>query len=74
MTGTSRVHVERDGTERVPGGGSEFVGLENYKQMLAEAKFWEALQNNFLWLLVVPAASTAFGLLAAQLTDRRSSQ
>ena len=35
-------------TERVPGGGSEFVGLENYKQMLAEAKFWEALQNNFL--------------------------
>ncbi|MEC8573954.1 MAG: alpha-glucoside ABC transporter permease, partial [Pseudomonadota bacterium] len=57
-------------TERVPGGGSEFVGLANYQQMLAEAKFWEALQNNFLWLLVVPAASTAFGLLAAQLTDR----
>jgi alpha-glucoside transport system permease protein len=23
-----------------------------------------------LWLLIVPAASTAFGLLAAQLTDR----
>ncbi|GLO71304.1 alpha-glucoside ABC transporter permease [Phaeobacter inhibens] len=57
-------------TERVPGGGSKFVGLANYQQMLAEAKFWEALQNNFLWLLVVPAASTAFGLLAAQLTDR----
>jgi len=57
-------------TERLPGGGSEFVGLDNYSQMLGEAKFWEALRNNFLWLLVVPAVSTASGLLAAQLTDR----
>lgn len=48
----------------------EFVGLANYSQMLSEPKFWEALKNNMLWLLVVPAASTAFGLLAAQLTDR----
>ena len=57
-------------TERVPGGGSEFVGLDNYRQMLSEPKFWEALRNNMLWLIIVPAASTAFGLLAAQLTDR----
>ena len=57
-------------TERLPSGGSAFVGLDNYKQMFGEDKFWEALQNNFLWLLVVPAGSTAFGLLAAQLTDR----
>ncbi|MEP0519563.1 MAG: sugar ABC transporter permease [Hyphomicrobiales bacterium] len=59
-------------TERLPGGGSEFVGLNNYSQMFGESKFWEALQNNFFWLLVVPAMSTAFGLLAAQLTDRIS--
>jgi len=57
-------------TERSVGGGSVFVGTANYQQMLAEQKFWEALRNNFVWLLVVPAASTAFGLLAAQLTDR----
>ena len=57
-------------TERLPGGASRFVGLQNYSQMLAEPKFWEALRNNMLWLIVVPAASTAFGLLAAQLTDR----
>ncbi len=55
-------------TDREAGGA--FVGLQNYGQMLAEPKFWEALRNNFLWLLIVPAASTAFGLLAAQLTDR----
>ncbi len=56
-------------TERVPG-GYEWVGLANYSQMFGEAKFWEAMRNNMLWLIVVPAASTAFGLLAAQLTDR----
>jgi alpha-glucoside transport system permease protein len=49
-----------------------FVGLANYQQMVSEAKFWEAIRNNMLWLIVVPAASTAFGLLAAQLTDRIS--
>ncbi len=57
-------------TERLPNNQSQFVGLANYQQMMAEPKFWEALKNNMLWLLVVPAASTAFGLLAAQLSDR----
>ena len=47
-----------------------FVGFANYQQMFGEPKFWEAMRNNMLWLIVVPAASTAFGLLAAQLTDR----
>lgn len=49
---------------------TQFVGLANYSQMLGEAKFWESLRNNMLWLIVVPALSTAFGLLAAQLSDR----
>jgi alpha-glucoside transport system permease protein len=48
----------------------DFVGFANYAQMMAEDKFWEALGNNMMWLIVVPALSTAFGLLAAQLTDR----
>ncbi len=57
-------------TKQMPGNTSEFVGLANYSQMLSEAKFWESMRNNMLWLIVVPAAATAFGLLAAQLTDR----
>ncbi|MDD9715512.1 sugar ABC transporter permease [Dinoroseobacter sp. PD6] len=56
--------------ERVPGGGYQWVGLGNYAQMASEPKFWEAMRNNMFWLIVVPALSTAFGLLAAQLTDR----
>ncbi len=57
-------------TERLPGGESRFVGLANYQQLLQEPKFWEALKNNMLWLIIVPAMSTLFGLLAAQLSDR----
>ena len=55
-------------TDRDQGGA--FVGLDNYNQMFSEPKFWEAMRNNMLWLIIVPAAATAFGLLAAQLTDR----
>jgi len=62
--------LRRSLTERRPGGGAAFVGLANYSRMAAEPKFWEAMRNNMLWLIVVPAFSTAFGLLAAQLTDR----
>lgn len=57
-------------SERLPGNKSQYVGFDNYQQMFSEPKFWEALTNNMLWLLVVPALSTAFGLLAAQLSDR----
>jgi len=52
--------------------GGAFVGLANYEQMFDEPKFWEAMRNNMLWLIVVPAASTAIGLAVAQLTDRLS--
>lgn len=58
--------------ERIAGGGYKWVGFKNYALMADEPKFWEALSNNLLWLLVVPALSTAFGLLAAQLSDRLS--
>ncbi len=50
--------------------GKNWVGIDNYTQMFGEPKFWESMRNNMLWLIVVPAMSTAFGLLAAQLTDR----
>jgi alpha-glucoside transport system permease protein len=50
--------------------GDNFVGLGNYETMFADDGFQTALFNNFLWVLVVPAASTFFGLLVAQLTDQ----
>lgn len=51
-------------------GGYDWAGLANYRQMMGEPKFWEAMRNNMVWLIVVPAMSTVFGLIVAQLTDR----
>jgi alpha-glucoside transport system permease protein len=50
--------------------GAEFIGFGNYRIMLGDPEFRTALTNNLLWVLIVPAASTFFGLLIAQLTDR----
>lgn len=61
VVATSWLSLSRNGS---------FVGLENYGRMIAEPKFWESMRNNMLWLIVVPALSTAFGLIVAQLTDR----
>ena len=50
--------------------GDEFIGLGNYVTMFGEPEFRQSFLNNMLWVLVVPAAATFAGLLAAQLTDR----
>jgi len=50
--------------------GAEFIGFGNYRIMLVDPEFRTALTNNLLWVLIVPAASTFFVLLIAQLTDR----
>ena len=46
--------------------------FRNYAEIFKNGTFRVALLNNLMWILVVPAASTFFGLLAAQLTDRLS--
>jgi alpha-glucoside transport system permease protein len=38
--------------------------------MFNDGEFRQSIFNNFLWLLVVPALSTFFGLVIAALTDR----
>ncbi|WP_019172060.1 carbohydrate ABC transporter permease [Pseudaminobacter salicylatoxidans] len=51
-------------------GGQNFVGLSNYSWALGDREFRQAIFNNLLWLLVVPAACTFLGLVIAVLTDR----
>jgi alpha-glucoside transport system permease protein len=50
--------------------GNEFVGLDNYIWAAKDSQFRQSIFNNFLWLLVVPAACTFLGLIIAVLTDR----
>lgn len=48
---------------------STFVGLRNYEWAINDSEFRQAVGNNLLWLLVVPSASTALGLVIAVLAD-----
>ena len=50
--------------------GEGFVGLANYAWVFTDENFFITIRNNFLWLLVVPAAATALGLIVAVLADR----
>ncbi|MGB0663120.1 MAG: carbohydrate ABC transporter permease [Pontibacterium sp.] len=50
--------------------GENFVGLSNYQWLFGSDEFFESFRNNMLWLIVVPTASTFFGLVIASMTDR----
>ena len=50
--------------------GELFVGLANYQWVFVDQGFLITIRNNFMWLLVVPALSTIFGLIVAVLADR----
>ena len=47
-----------------------FVGLANYVDIFTEPTLLVVLRNTFLWVLIVPIASTFFGLIYAVLVDR----
>ncbi len=48
----------------------KFIGLSNYIWAFQDPGFLQSIFNNLLWLLVVPAAATALGLLIAVIADR----
>ena len=50
--------------------GHTFVGLANYTWVFVDQGFLITIRNNFMWLLVVPAAATIAGLIVAVLADR----
>jgi alpha-glucoside transport system permease protein len=50
--------------------GSNFVGFANYQWAVNDREFRQSIFNNILWLAVVPAACTFFGLVIAVMTDR----
>jgi alpha-glucoside transport system permease protein len=52
--------------------GNEFVGLDNYKEIFTDEILLTAVKNNAIWVAVVPAAVTAFGLMFAVMTERIS--
>jgi alpha-glucoside transport system permease protein len=49
-----------------------YVGVENFREIFGSSEFWEAIVNNALWLLIVPAVTVFFGVIVAVLADRLS--
>jgi alpha-glucoside transport system permease protein len=47
-----------------------FAGIDNYKSLFTTDILVTAIKNSAIWILVAPAAVTAFGLVFAVLTER----
>jgi alpha-glucoside transport system permease protein len=52
--------------------GAKFVGIDNYKAIFTTPTITQAIKNNAIWVLVVPALVTSIGLVFAVLTERVS--
>jgi alpha-glucoside transport system permease protein len=48
----------------------EYVGFENYTDLLSSPAFRDTLINTLLWITVVPTVTVALGLAVATLADR----
>ncbi len=51
---------------------TKIVGLQNYSDLLGSSDFRDTLFNTLLWILLVPAATIALGLIVATLADKLS--
>jgi alpha-glucoside transport system permease protein len=49
-----------------------WVGIDNYRRLFTTSTLVTAIKNSAIWVAVVPAFVTAFGLLFAVLTERIS--
>jgi alpha-glucoside transport system permease protein len=48
----------------------EYIGFENYSDLLGSSQFRDTLFNTLLWILIVPAVTVVLGLAVATLADR----
>jgi raffinose/stachyose/melibiose transport system permease protein len=51
-------------------GPAEFVGLENYREIVSDGDFWRAMGNNVLWTVMFLTVPIALGLLGAFLLSQ----
>jgi alpha-glucoside transport system permease protein len=52
--------------------GENFIWFQNYEALFTTDNLLTAIKNNAIWVVVVPAAVTALGLIFAVLTERVS--
>ncbi|MCJ8510050.1 sugar ABC transporter permease [Rhizobium lemnae] len=56
--------------EKPFGGGSQFVGLENFARVLLDAGFWSSLWRTFLFMMLAASFGILLALLLALAADR----
>lgn len=56
--------------ERPFGGGSQFVGLQNFQRVFADAEFWEALRRTAVFMIIAPVLAIGISLVLALAADR----
>lgn len=52
------------------GGGGEFIGLENYRELLTDSRFWSSVRHTFYFVLLTVIPNTAVGLMFALMVVR----
>jgi alpha-glucoside transport system permease protein len=50
--------------------GKNFIGLDNFAQLVSTTSLRQVLLNTIIWVLIVPVAATFLGLLYAVVVDR----
>ena len=56
--------------ERPFGGGSEFVGFQNYGRVLSDPEFWNAMWRTLIFMVVAPGLAIGLSLILALAADR----
>ena len=51
-------------------GPAEFVGLENYRDLIVDGSFWQAMWHNVVWTILFLTVPIAMGLLGAFLLSQ----
>jgi len=57
--------------ERPWGGGNEWVGLDNFRQVFADSAYWAAIVRSLAFAILATALSMGSGLLLALACDRQ---
>lgn len=52
------------------GGGGEYIGFENYRELMTDSRFWASVRHTFYFVLLTVIPNTAIGLLFALMVVR----
>lgn len=52
------------------GGGGTYIGVENYRELMTDSRFWSSVRHTFYFVLLTVIPNTAIGLIFALMVVR----